>query len=266
MTEHAERAAVSQNDEALAALVNLVVVAADNKFYLGLRLSEWAAGAPSLEAAVACAAIAQEELGHARALYPMLDQLPVTDHPAPLTGEDDRRRKYCVAFAQDEFASWTDVVAALVLIDTALTTLFDALKSSSYQPLARRASRIAGDEAVHSKYAAGRLRDMAQTAQAELVKARIAELLPEMLCWFGPSEETGLNALVAEGLIACGNDALRANYLAQTAPSLIEVGLCPAEVRFDERRKQFAYEELPWDRWNSLQRRLETSVKTATKT
>jgi ring-1,2-phenylacetyl-CoA epoxidase subunit PaaC len=265
VTEHTERTAVSQNDDAVAALVNLVVVAADNKFYLGRRLSEWAAGAPSLEAAVACAAIAQEELGHARALYPMLDQLPVTHHPAPLTGDDDRPRKYCVSFQENEFGSWTDVVAALVLIDCALTTLFDALKSSSYQALERRASRIAADEEVHRKYAAGRLRDVAQTAQAPLVRERIAELLPEMLCWFGPGGEPGLNALVTEELIACGNDALRADYLARVAPILVETGLCPSEVRWDERKQQFVYEELPWNRWNSLQRRLETAVKTPTK-
>jgi ring-1,2-phenylacetyl-CoA epoxidase subunit PaaC len=46
---------VIDDDEALAALVNLLVVLADNKYWLGRHLSEWAVGAPSLEVAVASA-------------------------------------------------------------------------------------------------------------------------------------------------------------------------------------------------------------------
>ena len=65
-----------------AALANLVVVLADNKYFLGRRLSESAIGAPTLESAVACAAIAQEELGHTRPLYSFLEQLPGA--PVPL--------------------------------------------------------------------------------------------------------------------------------------------------------------------------------------
>lgn len=258
MTEHVERTAVSQNDEALAGLVNLVVVVADNKFYLGRRLSEWAAGAPSLESAVACAAIAQEELGHARALYPLLDQLPIADHPASLTGEDDRPRKYCVSFQQSEFPSWAHVTAALLLIDSGLTTLFAALEGSSYDALARRASRIVGDEGVHHKYAAGRVRDLAQSAQAPALTQHIAELLPEMLCWFGPPGEPGLEALIAEGLVTRANDELRQNYLHRVAPVLADTNLLPASVSWDIQTNAYTHGELPWNQWNSLQRRLET--------
>src|SRR3954466_14209802 len=68
---------------ALSALVNLILVLADNKYFLGRRLSQWCPGGPSLESAVAAAALAQEELGHARALYPLLEAMPVTEAPAP---------------------------------------------------------------------------------------------------------------------------------------------------------------------------------------
>ena len=81
---------------ALQALVNLILVLADNKYFLGRRLSEWCPGGPSLESSVAAAALAQEELGHARALYPLLEEMPVTEAPGPLQRGDERDRRYVV--------------------------------------------------------------------------------------------------------------------------------------------------------------------------
>ena len=50
---------------------------ADNKAALGRRYAEWAISAPTLESAVAAAAMAQDELGHARSTYPVLKALGV---------------------------------------------------------------------------------------------------------------------------------------------------------------------------------------------
>ena len=75
------------HERAVGPLVNLIVVLADTKYFLGRRISEWAPGAPFLEAAVACAAIAQEELGHSRAIYPLSKNCPGPDAPVPLERE-----------------------------------------------------------------------------------------------------------------------------------------------------------------------------------
>src|SRR6185436_15147479 len=53
-------------------MVALIGSLADNKSALGRRFGEWAVSAPTIESAVAGAAIAQDELGHARATYPVL--------------------------------------------------------------------------------------------------------------------------------------------------------------------------------------------------
>ena len=49
------------------ALGGVIASLADNKAALGRRYGEWAVSAPTLESAVAAAAMAQDELGHARA-------------------------------------------------------------------------------------------------------------------------------------------------------------------------------------------------------
>ena len=52
--------------ETRRALYALLSSLADNKYVLGRRYAEWCTGAPMLESAVAAAAMAQDELGHAR--------------------------------------------------------------------------------------------------------------------------------------------------------------------------------------------------------
>ena len=58
-------------DAGTQTMVSLIGSLADNKGALGRRYGEWAVSAPTVEAAVAAAAMAQDELGHARATYPV---------------------------------------------------------------------------------------------------------------------------------------------------------------------------------------------------
>ena len=56
-----------------AALFAVLSSLADNKQAIGRRYAYWCNGAPALEAAVAAAAMTQDEIGHARTLYPLLE-------------------------------------------------------------------------------------------------------------------------------------------------------------------------------------------------
>jgi phenylacetate-CoA oxygenase PaaI subunit len=236
---------VTDDDEALAALVNLVVVLADNKFFLGRRFSEWLSGGPSLESSVALAAIAQEELGHARALYPLLEEMPLVETPGPLQRGAERERKYCMSCLSEPWEWWADVVAALILVDPALTVLFRALDHSRYEDLRQRAARVPSEEVFHRKYADGRVRDLARTDQGRAtLQRRIDWMLPEVLMWFGPAGEPGVAALKAQGLIKLDNDEMRDAFRRDVFPVL------------EENNLRVEVEELPWKQWNSLQRRL----------
>src|SRR5689334_16567720 len=112
-------------------IVDLILVLADNKHQLGLRYAEWATGAPTLEAATAAAALAQAELGHARALLPLLRDFPIVSH---VLADEDRPPERFARLLDQPFASWASFVAANALFDTALTTVVAALTDSSYAP------------------------------------------------------------------------------------------------------------------------------------
>src|ERR671929_227614 len=61
--------------ETREALAELLLALADDEFVLGYWDSEWTGIAPVLEEDVAYSSIAQDEIGHARALYELLAQL-----------------------------------------------------------------------------------------------------------------------------------------------------------------------------------------------
>src|SRR3954471_13366011 len=73
--ERAPRSDGRPDQAGTACMASLVASLADNKAALGRRYAEWAVSAPTLESAVAAAAMAQDELGHARSTYPVLKAL-----------------------------------------------------------------------------------------------------------------------------------------------------------------------------------------------
>src|SRR5260370_28657346 len=96
----------------------LIARLADNKYALGRRYAEWCSGAPTLESGVAAAAMAQDELGHARALYPLLrDLAPSGTDPAQID-PDTRTRFVNMAVLRTPFGGGAGVVGADTLLDT----------------------------------------------------------------------------------------------------------------------------------------------------
>src|SRR5205085_12648509 len=65
-----------------AALTGLLLTLADDEFVVGWSDSEWTGIAPLLEEDVAMSSLAQDELGHATALYGLLAELTFADPDA----------------------------------------------------------------------------------------------------------------------------------------------------------------------------------------
>jgi len=245
------------NDDALAALVNLIAVLGDNEYFLGRRVSEWADAGPLLESTAACAAITQDKLGHSRAIYPLLEELPWPKAPTGLQGEVDRARRYSVGFLDEPLPSWSNVVAALALVGPAVNVVLESVERSRYEALARRAHRILDEEKLTSAYAESLVRQISYEERGrKLLQERVDELFPEMLCWFGPEGEPGIEALKAESLATMGNEEMRQKYLDRVVPLLQGCGI-EVPVRRNESDDAWVYGELPWSQWNQLQRRLE---------
>jgi 1,2-phenylacetyl-CoA epoxidase catalytic subunit len=232
------------------AVVNLLLVLGDNKYWLGRHLSEWAVGSPSLEVGVACAAVAHGELGQARVLYPLLGELGFAGPVDPVK----RARSYRVAALDRPFPTWPHAVAGLLLVDTAVTIMLEALAGGDEAALTRRVPRMLEEEAFHWDFAEGRVAELAtMPGGSRQLQARVDESLPELLCWFGRAGERGVEALRGRGVLAHDNRELRRRYLERVGPVLDAAGIV---------RGRLNDEDLPWERWNPLQRRLEPPAAT----
>ena len=136
----------------------LLLQIADDELVLGWRNSEWTGIAPVLEEDVAFSSIAQNEIGHARAIYQLLsedadalalDRSPEEYRAAPLVE---------LRFVPD----WARTIARHVLYETADALRIGRLRESSDPAVAGLAAKIDREEAYHRLHAelwAERLRD-----------------------------------------------------------------------------------------------------------
>ena len=149
-------------------MASLVGSLADNKAALGRRYAEWAISAPTLESAVAAAAMAQDELGHARSTYPVLKALGVE-------ATDERHSAgHPLALLDDQLPDWTALIAANLLVDGVLTTFVAACADSSIAPLAQRARKILQEEGSHRVHAEAWAKRLCRSGDAERDGASVA--------------------------------------------------------------------------------------------
>ena len=164
----------------------LVGSLADNKAALGRRYAEWAVSAPTLESAVAAAAMAQDELGHSRSTYPVLKQLGVDVGDERFGG--DRR----LALLDDELPDWNAFIAANLLVDGVLTTFVAACVDSSLAPMAQRAKKILQEEGSHRVHGEAWAKRLCRGDQRDAFVARLQETWEHAGRWIGPDDDAGV--------------------------------------------------------------------------
>src|SRR6187401_3531825 len=106
-------------DEATrAGFVELLTTMADDEFVIGFRDSEWTGIAPLLEEDVAFSSIAQNEIGHARALYELVarEQGTTADELAFDRAPEDYR---CARLVELRLLDWEKTIARHYLYEQA---------------------------------------------------------------------------------------------------------------------------------------------------
>lgn len=201
-------------------LGDLIASLADNKYFLGRRYAEWCTSAPALEAAVAAAAMAQDEIGHARSLYPLLREVAGT---GPETEPETRTRFTHVPFLHTPFANWTDFVAANFLFDSALSVLLESARESALSGLAQRARRMLPEERMHRLHGEGWVRRLGRAGPGvrEALLASCDTAGPDSLAWL----DIARRSLVDDGILSEDAESLRARYWAQVTLVLSKEGL-----------------------------------------
>jgi ring-1,2-phenylacetyl-CoA epoxidase subunit PaaC len=134
---------------------------ADDELILGWRDSEWTGIAPFLEEDVAFSSIAQNEIGHARALYELVarERGTTADELAFDRAPDEYR---CSPLVELRLMDWEKTIARHYLYEEADAQRLQELKQSDDPEIAGLAAKIDREEVYHRMHAQmwfDRLRD-----------------------------------------------------------------------------------------------------------
>ena len=194
------------------AIKELLYKMGDDAFILGHRNSEWTGIAPTLEEDISFSSVAQDQIGHALAVYTILHETlggPTPDFIGFTRNETDFRCSHLVELPNGEYDF---SLIRHFLFDHAEMLRYRALTQSTYTPLAQLAGKIIGELKYHILHANTWVRQLGNAT--EEAKARLQsslnELMPYALGMFepGPNEQ----ALIEDGVFI-GEEALKAQWL-----------------------------------------------------
>jgi ring-1,2-phenylacetyl-CoA epoxidase subunit PaaC len=131
---------------------NTLLEIADDELILGWRDSEWTGIAPFLEEDVAFSSIAQNEIGHARALYELAArELGTTADELAFDRTPDEYR--CAPLVELRLPDWERTIARHYLYETADAQRLEQLMQSDHPEIAGLAAKIDREEAYHRIHA-----------------------------------------------------------------------------------------------------------------
>lgn len=132
-------------------VVAMALALADDELVIGHRHSEWLGLSPFLEEDLATASIAQDEMGHARAIYAVVwPDWPERDTLVTLRPPDDWR---CCALVEGDARPWERHLVRHLLYDVVEGHRWSALAARDPDTFAALANRAGEEERWHRRHA-----------------------------------------------------------------------------------------------------------------
>lgn len=143
------------NEDARAALVQRLLACGDDELILGHRDSEWCGHAPIIEEDIAFANLALDEIGHATQWYAIAADLEGEDparYPDRLVYFRSGDSYRCAQLVELPNGDWAFSMLRQYLFDVYEAVLLEALRASSYEPVAAPAEKILKEEMYHLRH------------------------------------------------------------------------------------------------------------------
>lgn len=142
-------AAEALSAQARPVIRDLLVALVEAKHFIGFQYASWCVCGPSIEADIALANMAQEEVGHAMVLGGLLGDdfkhgmlskdTVITWNTWPAQSAD----------APKLIQSWPEMIVACLAREAAASATLEALRFSNYARLAQRATKMMQEEQFH---------------------------------------------------------------------------------------------------------------------
>jgi len=221
-------------DDERAAVKALLYRLADDELVLAERYTEWQVRAPTLESDLALANIAQDEFGHARLWYDLLQDFGYEEADLIFERDPADFRHATLVELPFEEGDWADAIVRSYLYDAAEQLRLEALAGTSYPRIADRVGKIRSEEEYHREHAQNWLERLADDeASLRRLQAALDRLFPYALALFEGDDES--EARVTDlGLRTESLAAMREQWFDTVIPFCRSLGLeTPEGVRED---------------------------------
>jgi ring-1,2-phenylacetyl-CoA epoxidase subunit PaaC len=226
-------------------ITHLLLALADDELVIGYWDTEWTGIAPVLEEDVAMSSIAQDEIGHAQALYQLLSEISGVAPDAYAYGREPAQYR-CARLLGHARHDWPFTIARRYLYETADAVRLAALERSSYAPLAQLVAKMRREEQYHlMHFQTWHERFLSDPTGRERLAAALAQLWPDALDLFAPLD--GEDELLRAGVLPEPMTELRRRWEAILAPTLERAGVAvtaaapPADPRHGGLHPDFAW-------------------------
>ncbi|HEY4190828.1 MAG TPA: 1,2-phenylacetyl-CoA epoxidase subunit PaaC [Candidatus Limnocylindrales bacterium] len=209
-----------------SALGLLLLAMADDELVLGFSDSEWTGIAPLLEEDVAMSSLAQDELGHAQALYRLLADVVDDGRDADAIAYDRPAEGYYHARLLDHpRGDWAMAIARRYLYDTADAIRLEALADSSYAPLRDLVGKIRREERYHLLHMGAWMERLAGGGSES--RRRLIEAMDRLGldAWTVLSPLPNDLSLLMAGIVDASPAELDARWRSAIGPTLAHLGL-----------------------------------------
>ncbi len=206
------------------AIKDLLYRMADDELIIGHRNSEWTGLGPILEEDIAFSSIAQDQIGHAVAIYGILNEHLGEALPDTIAFSRDEKDFHSSHFVELPIGDYAFSLMRHFLFDHAESIRFQMLTESSFAPLAGLAKKIKGELKYHVLHADLWVTKLGKAMEESHARMQTAlnEAFPYALGMFEPSKYE--DELRTDGIFQ-GEAALQAKWLETITPIIERAGL-----------------------------------------
>jgi ring-1,2-phenylacetyl-CoA epoxidase subunit PaaC len=206
------------------AVESLLFRLADDEFVAAERYTDWQVRSPTLESDLALANIAQDEYGHARLWYDLLEDFGYTESELLFEREPESFRHATLVELPFEEGDWADAIVRTYLYDVAEDLRLEALADSSYRRITDRIGKIVDEEDYHLDHAESWLERLADDEEGQTnLQEAVDRLFPHALTLFEPTDHE--DEIVEFGFRPVPLDELAEEWLERVVPRLDSLGL-----------------------------------------
>lgn len=185
-----------------AAVKEFLYKMADDQLVIGHRNSEWTGIGPIIEEDIAFSSMAQDKIGHAWNMYQILNEVLGEADPDTLGFHRNEADFKSCRLLEMPIGGYDFSLARHFFHDYAEQARFEMLKQSSFEPLAKLATRIWGEIKYHIMHADTWMKQLSEGTEESRSRMQTAinEVYPLALGIFEPGDHEA--DLAADGIFA----------------------------------------------------------------